>query len=297
MSLPFPPYKLETGRPFDRALLRVLYVMTEGLVGRGYRLAVRCVEPVLAGKMAHLIFEDGSLFYFPLADPYWSRLAAPTFAYEPEIAWTLRRLKDVSYTFIDAGANFGFWSVLVSGPTFGAKQALAIEASWDTFTVLERNRRANNERFETFRNAVYDKDNVELGFSAGHHTTRHLTPDAAREIVRTITLDTLAHNAGVDLTRPVVLKLDLEGAEEAALAGGRRVLAGDCMLIYEDHGSDRSHTTTRLALHRLGLKVTFVDTSGQAIAIDSSDRLDRIKRSPLKGYNFFAYRPDSALAI
>lgn len=296
MTSPFPRSHIVTERPRDLTLLRSLFALTEGLTGRGYRSAVRYVEPILAGKMARVVFEDGSEFHFPLSDPYWSRLVSPAFSYEPEIAWVLRRLQDVDYTFIDAGANFGFWSVLASAPAFGSKRALAIEASAETFAVLTRNREANAGRFEIFRNAIFDKDDVELGFSAGHHTTRQLTEGTAPETVRTITLDTLCAKAAVDLTRPVVLKLDVEGAELAALGGAARLLYGDTLLIYEEHGGDPGHASTQ-GIWSLGdWAVAFVDDDGGLHQVRTAEQISGIKVKPYKGYNFLACSRSSTVA-
>ncbi len=192
---PFPPSRIETDHPSEIALVRALYAATEGLIRRGYISALRPFRLWLDGKEARLILNDGSQFCFPINDPYWNRLAAPGFSYEPEIAHVLRRAKSVDYTFIDAGANFGFWSVMASSLAFGSKAVLAIEASAQTFAMLESNRIANGGRFDIRHNAVFDKDDVELGVSDGHHSARQVTSEARPECVRSLTLDTAAAQA------------------------------------------------------------------------------------------------------
>ena len=292
-ATPFPPARFETARPSDLALIRALYGLTEGFFGRGYRFAMRRVASRLAGKTATMVFEDGSRFAFPLDDAYWNRLAAAAFAYEPEIAWVLRKCAALDYTFIDAGANFGFWSVIASSRAFGSKRVLAIEASAETFAVLQRNCAANGGRFETFKNAIFDKDDVDLSFSTGHHTARQLNGGTAGETVRTITLDTLASRAGVDLGKPVIVKLDVEGADAAALAGATAILAHDALVIYEEHGMDATHAMTRLMLGKLGLNAVYLDESGHLHAISDVEQMGAHKRNPQKGYNLFAFRAGS----
>ena len=44
---PFPPARVETARPSDLALIRTLYGLTEGFVGRGYRFAAASVPSFL----------------------------------------------------------------------------------------------------------------------------------------------------------------------------------------------------------------------------------------------------------
>lgn len=294
MSVNFPRYHVRTDRPGDLNLVRLAFALTEGLVGRGYRFSMRCLKPAFGDRMAKAIFEDGSQFVFPLADPYWNRLAAAAFSYEPEISIALKRVRDIDYTFIDAGANFGFWSVLASAPDFGAKRTLAVEASADTFQILDRNRELNGRRFETFRNAVFDKDGVELGFSAGgHHTARQLTQESGRERVQTITLDTLAQRASIDRGTPIVLKLDVEGADQAALEGAGQLLQHDLMIVYEEHGQDSTHAMTRFIRNELQFDAVYLDDDGAVTLVSDPDQLGLIKKNPHKGYNLFAWRRGS----
>lgn len=288
---PFPTSRIETNHPTEIALIHALYDATTGLIGRGYISALRPLRPWLEGKEARLIFSDGSQFCFPISDPYWNRLAAPRFRYEPEIAHVLQRAKAIDYTFIDAGANFGFWSVVASAPAFGSKKTLAIEASAETLLVLEHNCLANGRRFEIRHNAVFGEDDVSLGFTDGHHSVRQVTREAGSESVRSITLDTAAAQAGVDPGAPVIIKLDVEGAEIPALAGAARLLEGDALLIYEDHGNDAAHGVTRHVLGERLLDVTYVDASGRMSPISAPDQLSSIKKNRYTGYNFVACKP------
>ena len=65
---------------------------------------------------------------FPFGDGYWSLLLDRSFVYEGEIEQFLRSVADVDYSFVDGGANFGFWSVLASSRPFGSHPVIAIEA-------------------------------------------------------------------------------------------------------------------------------------------------------------------------
>ena len=56
---------------------------------------------------------------------------------------------DVDYTLLDCGANYGYWSVLVSSKPFGSHKAIAIEPSGQNYPKLANNARVNGNRFET----------------------------------------------------------------------------------------------------------------------------------------------------
>jgi hypothetical protein len=89
----------------------------------------------------------------------------------------------------------------------------------------------------------------------------------------------------------VIIKLDVEGAEIPALAGAARLLEGDALLIYEDHGSDAAHGVTRHVLGERLLDVTYVDASGRMSPISAPDQLSSIKKNRYTGYNFVACKP------
>lgn len=291
---PFPSYQVIADHPRDAAVVRGLFAITEGLVGRGYRSSLRCASPLMSDGDMRVIFEDGSLFAFPARDPYWSRLATTRFSYEPEIAYLLMKLKNTNYTFIDGGANIGFWSILASSLSFGSKRTIAVEASRETLLLLERNCALNANRFQISPRALYNRDDAELGFSSGHHTVRHLTSEMQSEVVRTITLDTLIENAGISTAEKLVIKLDVEGAEAEALAGGRRrVLCGDTLLVYEDHGSDLAHSISSHLRQDIGLEIGYIDERGHVMAIHDAHAITKLKSHRFVGYNFLACRAGS----
>lgn len=73
---------------------------------------------------------------------------------EEEIKSLLWNVVDVKCTFIDCGANFGYWSVLVSSEPFGKQTALAIEASPIIALRLEVNAKLNHSRFRCLNAAI-----------------------------------------------------------------------------------------------------------------------------------------------
>src|SRR4051794_29296753 len=55
---------------------------------------------------------------------------------------------DVDYTLLDCGANYGYWSVLVSSAPYGSHKAIAIEPSSENFAKLANNAQINGNRLE-----------------------------------------------------------------------------------------------------------------------------------------------------
>jgi FkbM family methyltransferase len=281
-------YQAQVARSLDSAVVRSVYFLTTGLVGRGYITGLRCAGPLVKGREAGVRFNDGSRFVFPLSDDYWSRLLVPSFEYESEIAEILHVLRFDRYTFFDLGANLGYWSVLASSEAFGRNQAVAVEASAETFARLQRNHELNGRRFEIRHNAISDVSGADLVMSIGHHTVRHVTKDGVGEVVKSINLDSMAAERKLTLQDRVVVKLDVEGAEILAIQGGSRLLTGETLLIYEDHGNDAKHVVSKHLLSMPGMVIGYANGAGKILKIDDGTVLTAIKTNRFKGYNFFA---------
>lgn len=77
--------------------------------------------------------------------------------YEADVEVALLALADVDFAFVDCGANYGYWSVLVTSARFGGHSAVAIEAAPDTFAWLARNAAANGGQFEVLNSAIAER--------------------------------------------------------------------------------------------------------------------------------------------
>ncbi|WP_225643086.1 FkbM family methyltransferase [Bradyrhizobium australafricanum] len=290
-----------SGNPISIGLVKLLHTIVARSTGRGMGLAMRAVRPLIHSQTPCVHFADGSRLYFELDDAYWNAffVGQPHRTYESDIAMLLLRLKDVDYTFFDCGANIGYWSVLVTSEMLGRKRAIAVEASRQTLAILEQNRSANDRRFEICRKALFETDGQMLSFSDdGSHDARHIvTSQGMRskhvEPVVSITLDSLARQLQMTDHDRLVVKLDVEGAEISAFKGAREVLKRDTLIIYEDHGNDRSHTTTRYMLETEGFPVFSIAMDGAITKVEELGFLDRVKTNPRIGYNFVTCPPGS----
>jgi len=273
--------------------MRLAAVGLRPLDDLGFSIVAKLVRSVLPSRrMVTVDFAGDACFSFPYGDGYWSLLLDPRDVYEEEVEAVLRAIRDVDYAFVDCGANFGYWSVLVTSAGFGRHKAVAIELDPESFAILERNAAANGNRFTCLHRAVSDSDDDVLKIYGAKHEARSVVPDAtggARGEVLSITLDRLVEDGHVPDEGPVVLKLDVEGVEVPALKGGTALLMRDVLIVYEEHGSDRTHSVSRYLRDDCGMRL-FGHVDKTFFELGSVDQLTRLKTNPRRGYDFFATR-------
>src|SRR5258708_27854179 len=100
---------------------------------RGYNLCANLLRTTLPERDIDIKLNSDATFAFPYGDGYWSKLLNRTFCYENELELVFQDSVDVDYTLLDCGANYGYWSVLVSSAPYSSHKALAIEPSSQNF--------------------------------------------------------------------------------------------------------------------------------------------------------------------
>lgn len=235
-----------------------------------------------------------------LNDPYWSRLVTASYHYEADFFRVLDALKDQRFGFVDGGANFGYWSILLSGERLGNHPTLAIEASRSTFEILSENCRLNQNRFQCIYHAISDKSGVPVQIDApkghaGAHIRECERLDPSSGLVETITLDDAVRQYGSHLPEQLLVKLDVEGQEINAFRGASQLLQRDALFYYEDHGNDPESKVTRFILEELGLLVFYIPESGSLKPIHTTEDACRVKVRKTYGYNFLACRKNNTL--
>src|ERR1700686_2862163 len=118
---------------------------------RGYIGCANLLRKTLPERNIAIKLNPEATFEFPYGDGYWSKLLNRSYHYEDELELLFRDSADVDYTLIDCGANFGYWSVLVSSAPYGAHRAIAIEPSSQNFARLKTNAEINGGRFEVMK--------------------------------------------------------------------------------------------------------------------------------------------------
>ena len=165
--------------------------------------------------------------------PNWRGVAKLIYAfrddYEPELLY-LERVLSPGKVFVDAGANFGIYTLLASKIVGEAGRVISFEPSSRVFPVLRRNISLNG-----FRNvlalplALTDKPGrARLYYhsavgcdSLGKDAS--FEQDAHTEEIVTESLDNVLKHTSVG--RVDVIKMDVQGAEELALRGAKEIVA------------------------------------------------------------------------
>lgn len=267
-------------------------VVTRPFGHRGYGRGCEVVSFVVKQRDIVVKLNADARFAFPFCDQYWSRILNNRYDYEEEIETFLRSVADIRYTFVDCGANFGYWSVLASSEPFGRQTVLAIEASPDNAARLALNAGLNGNRYRCMNAAVGGNGGGFVGVAGRKHEAfwTYEANDDEHGAVRRVSLDGVL-GSDLDAQAPTVIKLDVEGVEIEAIEGAKTLLSGNSLLICEDHGSDRTHAVSRYLMNEAGLRLYIFDpTLGRFIRVEGPSVLDRVKRYRWVGYNVFATR-------
>jgi FkbM family methyltransferase len=255
---------------------------------RGYNRCANLLRKALPERNIAIKLNSDAVFEFPYGDGYWSKLLNRSYSYEDELEVLFRDSVDVDYTFIDCGANYGYWSVLVSSKPFGSHKAIAIEPSGQNFPKLANNARVNGGRFEAMKCAIGSSRGTAHLTGTKHEAFSIAGDQSDGEEVPVIALDNLIDDGKVSASGKYLIKLDVEGVEVEAIKGGARLLETDSVVLCEEHGNDREHTVSRYILEKTPLTLMVYDPqTSQLETIKELSILDRIKASTHVGYNVF----------
>ena len=256
---------------------------------RGYNGCANLLRRTLPERDIAIKLNPDAVFEFPYGDGYWSKLLNRTFSYEDELELLFRDSADVDYTLLDCGANFGYWSVLISSAPYGSHKAIAIEPSSQNFAKLRNNSAINGGRFEAMKCAIGAARGT-ARLSGTKHEAFSIAGNAGDggEDVPVIALDNLLDDGKISAGGKYLIKLDVEGVEIEAIKGGTRLLQGDSVLLCEEHGNDPDHTVSRFILEKTPLTLMVYDPlSSRLETVKELSILDRIKVSSHVGYNVF----------
>ena len=245
-----------------------------------------------------LILENGARFSFPSGDYYWNRLLDASWQYEPEIHFFLRLASAVPFVFLDLGANFGYWSARVASGLYGPHKSVAVEPSATAFAILERNTRCLAYSVAIYQRAIDAVSAKRVLLYGDRHAGCSIdrnwlgvSSNQANQ-VETISIDDLLAAESIDASQtPVLIKLDVEGVEDRALAGAIRAMKGQTAFLIEDAESHGVSEAVRQLNVDLGMSLYRFDR-GAFHKIRSLDEITALKtrRSPLQvaGLNLLA---------
>jgi FkbM family methyltransferase len=256
---------------------------------RGYIGCANLLAKTLPARNIAIKLNPDATFEFPYGDGYWSKLLNRSYNYEDELELLFSDSVDVDYTLLDCGANYGYWSVLVTSAPLGSHRAIAIEPSGQNFPKLKNNAAINGNRFETMKCAIgASRGTARLSGTKHEAFSIAGAPADGGEEVPVIALDNLIDDGKVAASGKYLIKLDVEGVEIEAIKGGTRLLETDSVILCEEHGNDPQHTVSRYILEKTPLKLIVYDPrNGRLEIVNELSILDRIKVSSHVGYNVF----------
>lgn len=198
---------------------------------------------------------------FPAYDAYWSRHLWAAAPYERDVEQIFRTVGN-GRVLIDCGANIGFWSIRARD--FGFVQVVAIEANRDLVPFLRENFRMNDIKGEVIHAAVYSVSGEDLFLD---HTVAHAQGGiGARGMpVKSIAIADVMNTLPAD--HEVVVKLDVEGAEIAAIEGIESF--DQVILVYEDFPRHGMRVTDHLIGY--GFEIFGVASNGRAARLKTVD--------------------------
>lgn len=143
-------------------------------------------------------------------------------SYEPEVEAALSSVVTPTTTFVDVGANVGYFTLLFAR---SARRVYALEPVGPVFGRLERNVRINALKNVVAMNVAASRARgavrlFESRISAGHDSTVKRSEHDGYTTVEAVALDDVVEPGG-----DVVMKVDVEGSEMDVLLGARRLLA------------------------------------------------------------------------
>jgi len=283
---------------FSSPSARVQYHLLMGL----FRLAVtRALYGRFARGLARLFPQGNTVtlheggappFRIDLSDGYWTRFALYRAPYEPEVGAVLRAAAGATPLFCDLGANKGWWTTRAA-PLF--ERVIAVEASGATFAALQENA-GDLPNVTLHRAAIHARSGEVMRFVNTHlsHASARLmgdTPAGTGDRIESV--PTLAVDDLVPEGTAALIKLDVEGAEIAAIDGAARALRDGAVLIYEDHGNDPACTVSAHLLQDPDMVVFAIE--GGLMPLPDLAAIAARKIDPYKGYNFLAARSTSPL--
>lgn len=191
--------------------------------------------------------------------------------YEPTLRNLILESAGPGTLFVDAGAHVGFYSLLA---VRAGADVVALEPDPYNLAALRRNLRGT--RAEVLGSAVSDSVGAAAFHLSSSTTGSSLVDRGDIEMTRSMSVETTTVDAVVEGRSfdMLVLKVDVEGAEPAALAGAQRALreAPSAVVIAEVHpkalAANGSNADDVVApLRDAGYEIRFVDGDGNVGAM------------------------------
>lgn len=273
-------------------LLTIAWLLLTPVRHRGIMHVARAVAHVMpADNSVFVTLPGGNRISVPLRDLSWLPHVLTGKLHEPELLALFDKVMHPGVRFVDGGANIGYWSAIAAS-RLKPEGIVAVEPASSTYRWLEANSFVG---FRTVRAALTSPETkevlIEVSSDRSWNTSGKLrSPDPASvETVPGTTVDELCSRWSGD----IILKLDVEGLEVESLKGAREILKQNCLLIYEDHGSDLDCSASRFVLDELRFNIYRPSPDGELVRVHSISEVAAVKQNRRHGYDFVAIRPNT----
>ncbi|TWO66143.1 FkbM family methyltransferase [Caenimonas sedimenti] len=284
-------WKLERRTPAVRASRMIHWLFGHVLYPLGIAGATtlaRTACRILGADMAVVTNPLGARFAFPAWDSYYGHYFYAGRDYEPEIARLLAaHAANSSASFLDCGANYGYWSVQAARVLQGG--VVAVELHPATIALLTINANSAGRPVQVLNAAVWDEDGLAMSVTGtGQHEGHSAQVAEAAGAVRSRTIDSIVSELGL-APEHLLVKVDCEGAEVRALAGAANAAARGACFVLEDHGNDPQCRVSR-RVFELGWHLAIFDAQADRWReIGTVDEVSGMKTDPARGYNVMAW--------
>lgn len=187
---------------------------------------MRCLDDPATYHDVDLIIPVGRQRYVV---PAWDRSLAPHLlqfrSWEPHLTRFFENELRPQHTFLDVGANVGYFTVLAAARV---QRVVAFEPAARTHRYCAANIALNGlTNVELLPCGLWTEDaSLPLsGETGGVNSVVGDIDDWSHETIRVVSLDSFVRSGALALPRLDHVKLDIEGAELAALAGMRETVA------------------------------------------------------------------------
>lgn len=172
--------------------------------------------------------------------------------YEPyETELILNAVKEGD-TFVDVGANIGYYSLLVASRIGQNGKVYSFEPVPDNYSLFEKSIKKNGfKNIKVFKNAVSDKggENVKIYLDkenlGKHSMSRENVTLETIITTKTVTLDTVINE------KINVMKIDVEGAEGLVLKGAKSILQQKSLTIFMEFFPDAIENVSKINPYNL----------------------------------------------
>ena len=184
--------------------------------------------------------------------------------YEPEITALIQSTLKGGETVMDVGANIGYFTLLMARQVGPKGRVIAFEPLPTVFELLRENLRLNNLLWAHAEcKAVTDHDG-ETRMQSESGNPLSFTACVAEEgdfVVATVSMDRYVEAAS--LTRLDLIKIDVEGAEDAVIRGMTKSLQRfRPVVLVEIHANDGQKSEALERLEGAGYRLSRVDPTG-----------------------------------